>query len=173
MKISVKYKHAYDADGNIIDISSVSADNRLSVYYSIGSHTPMVAALGEKNQHHFRSKKGYQINPETELHKYAKKILKHRFETQKTFEIGFGKKGKLCSSCVFRCDYFEQTSVMGIERYDLKEWYDTASIEKEYDGFIADVLLTSSSHPNREPVFLEVCVFHKCEENKINSKIGL
>lgn len=169
MKISVKYKHAYDEDGNIIDISSVNIDNRLPVYYSIGSHTPMVAALGEKNQHHFRSKKGYQINPETELHKYSKKILKHRFETQDTFVIGFFKKSHLCSSCIFKCKYSELTDVNGIQLFDLKDWYDTASIEKAYDGFIADVLLTSSSHPNRKPVFLEVCVSHKCDENKINS----
>ena len=102
MTISIKYKHAYDADDNIIDISSVTKDNKLPEYYSIGSHTPMIAALGDKNQHQKRNKKGYQINPETELHKYAKKILKYRFETQKTFTIGFCKKTHLCSSCIFK-----------------------------------------------------------------------
>ena len=71
MKISVKYKHVYDADGNIIDISSVTKENKLTEYYSIGSHTPMTAALGEVNQHHFKCKRGYQINPETELHQFA------------------------------------------------------------------------------------------------------
>jgi len=67
MKYSVKYKRVFDKEGNIVDISTVNKANRLSEYYSIGSHTPMIAALGQTNQHYFRAKRGYQLNPETEL----------------------------------------------------------------------------------------------------------
>ena len=82
MKYSVKYKRVFDKDGNIVNISTVNEANRLSEYYSIGSHTPMIAALGQTNQHYFRAKRGYQLNPETELHEYVKNVLKHRFETE-------------------------------------------------------------------------------------------
>ena len=45
MKYSVKYKRVFDKDGNIVDISNVNEANRLPEYYSIGSNTPMIAAL--------------------------------------------------------------------------------------------------------------------------------
>ena len=79
MKYSVKYKKVYDKDNHIVDISTVTKENKEPEYYSIGTHTPMVAALGEKNQHYFKAKKGYALNPETELHEDTKKMLKYRF----------------------------------------------------------------------------------------------
>ena len=181
MKKNIKYRHAYDINENIVDILSLTKNNiKTSVllmepeYYSIGSHTPMVAALGEINQPHFKCKKGYQINPETELHQYAKKIIKHRFDTQKHFEVLFYKTQKcnLCESCIFSeqnesCDCLKKKQLFKV---DLKQWYNTATIEKEYDNFVADVLLTNSTKPSRKPIFLEICVSHACEKNKIESK---
>ena len=169
MKYSVKYKRVFDKDGNIVDISSVNEANRLSEYYSIGSRTPMIAALGQTNQHYFRAKRGYQLNPETELHEYAKRVLKHRFETEDHFPIKYYRK-EYCTNekdCIF---YDELNHGCGklcshLCEYDLKEYYDTATIEGSYDGFVADVLLTSSLH-NRRPVFLEVAVTHPCTEEK-------
>ena len=169
MKYSVKYKRVFDKDGNIVDISNVNEANRLPEYYSIGSNTPMIAALGQTNQHYFRAKRGYQLNPETELHEYVKRILKHRFETEDHFCIKYHRK-EYCSNekdCIF---YDEKNMECGklcthLCEYDLKEYYDTATIEGGYDGFVADVLLTSSSH-NRRPVFLEVAVTHPCTEEK-------
>ena len=56
MKYSVRYKKVFDKDHRIVDISSVTTENKDVEYYSIGTHTPMIAALGEKNQHYFRVK---------------------------------------------------------------------------------------------------------------------
>ena len=169
MKYSVKYKRVFDKDGNIVDISSVNEANRLSEYYSIGSHTPMIAALGQTNQHHFRAKRGYQLNPETELHEYVKRVLKHRFETEDHFYIKYQRK-EYCPNekeCIFydKLDMGCGKLCSHLYEYDLKEYYDTATIEGGYDGFVADVLLTSSSH-YRRPVFLEVAVTHLCTEEK-------
>ena len=169
MKYSVKYKRVFDKDGNIVDIRTVNEANRLSEYYSIGSHTPMIAALGQTNQHYFRAKRGYQLNPETELHEYVKRVLKHRFETEDHFPIKYYRKEHCPNekACIF---YDELNHGCGklsnrLCEYDLKDYYDTATIEGGYDGFVADVLLTSSSH-NRRPVFLEVAVTHPCTEEK-------
>lgn len=170
MKYSVKYKRVFDKDENIVDISTVTEANRLSEYYSIGSHTPMIAALGQINQHYFRAKRGYQFNPETELHEYVKRVLKHRFETEDHFLIKYYRK-EYCPNekdCIFydklnkRCEKL----CSHLCEYDLKDYFDTATIEGGYDGFVADVLLTSSSHNNRRPVFLEVAVTHPCTEEK-------
>ena len=77
MKYSVKYKRVFDNDGNIVDISTVNEANRQSEYYSIGSHTPMIAALGQTNQHYFRAKRGCQFNPET-LRSYFNKAMEQK-----------------------------------------------------------------------------------------------
>ena len=169
MKYSVKYKRVFDKDDNIVDISTVNEDNRLSEYYSIGTHTPMIAALGKTNQHYFRAKRGYQLNPETELHEYVKRVLKHRFETEDHFYIKY-YRNEYCPNekdCIF---YEESNHGCGklcsrLCEYDLKDFYDKATLEGGFDGFVADVLLTSSSH-NRRPVFLEVAVTHPCTEEK-------
>lgn len=172
MKYSVKYKKVYDKNNNIIDISFVNNENREPEYYSIGSHTPMVAALGEKNKHHFRAKKGYVLNPETELHKYVKNILKYRFDNEENFLIKYYRR-ETCpfeGKCIFfnkmkgECEKLKEKSF----DFDLKKYYDTATVEGEHDGFVADVLLSSSTI-NRIPVFLEVAVTHPCSEEKIKS----
>ncbi len=171
MKYSVKYKKVYDKNNNIIDISSVNNENREPKYYSIGSHTPMVAALGGKNKHHFRAKKGYVLNPETELHKYVKNILKYRFDHEEKFLIRYYRK----ETCPFKekCIFFDNGKCEKLMAkpfdFDLKKYYDTATVEREHNGFVADVLLSSSSTINRIPVFLEVAVTHPCSEEKIKS----
>lgn len=173
MKYSVKYKKVYDKDNHIVDISTVTKENKEPEYYSIGTHTPMVAALGEKNQHYFKAKKGYALNPETELHEYTKKMLKYRFDTNQNFYIKYFRK-ECCpkeKNCIFydelngACDILKEQ----LFEYNLKDYYDTATIEGGWGGFIADVLLKSSTHPNRRPVFLEVAVTHPCNQVKIDS----
>ena len=170
MKLPVKYNRVFDKDDNIVEIEKVNADNRQPEYYSIGTHTPMVAAIGETNQHYFRAKRGYKINPETELHKYTKNILKHRFDTEDHFYIKYYRK-ECCSygeQCIFYNKEFNKGCDVLCERlceYDLKAFYDKATVEGEHDGFDADVLLTSSSK-KRRPVFLEVVVTHPCTADK-------
>ena len=44
MKYSVKYKKVFDKNDNIVDIDSVEKENKECEYYSIGTHTPMIAA---------------------------------------------------------------------------------------------------------------------------------
>lgn len=171
MTYSVKYNKVYDKNNNIVHIDSLTQENKDVEYYSLGTHTPMEAVLGENNQHYFRAKRGYMINPETELHKYAKAILKHRFDTEEKFLIKYYRQ----ETCPFEknCIFYNQYGGCGIleskpSDYDLKQYYDTATIEGDCDGFTADVLLTNSIK-KWKPVFIEVVVTHPCEPEKIAS----
>ena len=56
MKYSVKYKKVFDKENHIVDISSVTPENKMSEYYSIGTHTPMTAI-------HFVGEKKYSPQP--------------------------------------------------------------------------------------------------------------
>ena len=172
MKYSVKYKKVFDKNDNIVDIDSVEKENKECEYYSIGTHTPMIAALGAERQHYFRAKRGYTLNPETELHKYVKTILKYRFDKNDNFFIKYYRKDKcpFGGNCIFYdkerndCEILKER----LSEFDLKQYYDTATIEGYYDGYIADVLL-SNSHIKRRPIFLEVAVRHPCEREKCDS----
>lgn len=169
MKYSVRYNKVYDKDDNIVEISKLTKDTKEPVYYSIGTHTPMEAVLGENKQHYFRAKRGYKLNPETELHKYVKAILKRRFDKGEKFLIKYYRKDKCPydGKCIF---YNEQNGGCEIlenrlKEYDLKQFYDKATTEGDYDGYTADVLLTHSIK-QRRPVFFEVAVTHPCEPEK-------
>lgn len=176
MKYSVRYKKVFNKDNRIVDISSVTTENKDVEYYSIGTHTPMIAALREKNQHYFRARRGYALNPETELHQYVKTILKHRFDTEEKFPIRYYRK----DTCPFKdeCIFYDKLNddcgmlEKRLFEYDLKQFYDTATIEESHKGFTADVLLTSTQ-VKRRPVFLEVAVTHPCEPEKIDSGIKI
>jgi hypothetical protein len=52
---------------------------------------------------------------------------------------------------------------------NLRKLYDTCSIEKGEDKYIADLLLTNSQDDSIKPMFLEVFVTHKCTAEKIAS----
>ena len=172
MKYSVRYQKVFDKDNRIVDISSITTENKDVEYYSIGSHTPMIAALGEKNQHYFRAKRGYVLNPETELHKYAKAIIKYRFDKEEKLLIKYYRKDTCPfeGKCIFHDELNGGCAILEdrLFEFDLKQYYDTATIEGYYDGYTADVLLTSSIK-KRRPVFLEVAVTHPCEPEKIAS----
>ena len=177
MKYEVTYKRVYDKNDEIVDISTITEENRRFEYYSIGSHTPMEPVLGEERQHYFRAKKGYKFNAKTELHEYSKKVLKYRFDHDEHFYIQLLQqpKCKHSESCIFydseETDKFccGQLGSIDYITYDLKDYYDTAILEGEYGGFVADVLLTDSKNKERNPIFLEVAVTHMCSEEKKNS----
>ena len=56
---------------------------------------------------------------------------------------------------------------------DLKNNYDTCEEEAGYKGFRADLKLTHSEYPEREPIFLEIFVTHECKLDKIASGIKI
>ena len=84
----IQFHHALDATGNIININEITQENRAKCYYCIGCGAEMSAVLGEKRQHHFRHKEAH-CSWESYLHKFGKKKLKEKFDTQKEFIISY------------------------------------------------------------------------------------
>lgn len=56
-----------------------------------------------------------------------------------------------------------------LDTFDLKQFYDTCIEEQSVDDYIADLLLTSSEKPNREPVLIDIQVSHKSTDQKLQS----
>lgn len=174
----VKFHYATEntKDGKIVSISDVDAAHRAKHYYCISCGNEMTAALGKKNEHHFRHK-GDHCGWETYLHELGKRIIKERFESEEHFYISY-KANFICNNyeeCKIKSPLPYNPKCIGekMHKIDLKEYYDTCEEESYYRGFRADLKLSSTAHPERKPVFIEIAVTHDCEKVKIDSGIRI
>ncbi|MBQ9279727.1 MAG: hypothetical protein IJ845_05180 [Bacteroidaceae bacterium] len=174
----IKFHYASEntKDGKIINISDVDAAHRAKHYYCISCGHEMTAALGKKNEHHFRHK-GDHCGWETYLHELGKRIIKEKFENQDKFLISY-KANYICNSyeqCHLKSPlpYIPKCIGEKLHIIDLKQYYDTCEVESTYRGFRADLKLSNSEHPEWNPTFIEIAVSHDCEKVKIDSGIRI
>lgn len=171
----VKYFSALDEDGNLIYIDDLSEGTRDQHSYRCPyCNGPMIPVLGKKNTHHFRHD-GEHCSYESYLHKLAKLRLKEAFEQRDEFlvETVVDNACDRFDECVLR----ERGLVSGCkDSYEtllnLKNYYDICELEKEHNGYTADVLLRDSRGVH-EPMFLEIYVSHPCDVEKIQSGIPI
>ena len=164
----VKYKYAFDEQGRLVSIKQAYLERKEGhSYHWIGCDAGMIARLGEVRDWHF-AHRGDEIHcgTETYLHMVAKRLIKEKFEKNEPFKVGYYRDVK-CSdmtTCPFAKD--EECHTYKLETFDLKEFYDTCEEEKPVGNYIADLLLTNSSKPDREPVLIEIQVSHKSTPQK-------
>ena len=126
----------------------------------------------------FRHRPGYlgdRNEPDRYLHNYAELRIKQRFDESLSsgeFPVRYyaAEKCPENSACKLKANLKckgEPKPVL--KTLNLRKLYDTCSIEKGADKYIADLLLTNSQDDSIKPMFLEVFVTHKCTENKIAS----
>jgi len=171
----IKFHNAADNEGRIVNIEAVTRDKRAPKYFCIGCGAEMSAVLGDKREHHFRHKEA-ACSWESYLHSLGKKKLKERFDTNKDFTIGYFVEYVCERSKGCRLGHIysnQKCNRKELYRINLKESYDTCQEEVTYKGFRADLMLSDSKHPEREPLFLEISVTHDCEPEKIASGIKM
>ncbi len=171
----IKYRYAYLDDGETI-ISSDDINNSNSKqhkYSCIGCGNELLprALDSSYERPHFYHENKVNCSSETYLHKLAKKLIKDKFDNNDTFLIGYdATKNCSNSACKYRTSHCEE----GIfHKIDLKKYYDTCSLEASVKGYIADVLLTDSKDPKKEPILIEVCVSHPSEMEKRESGLKI
>lgn len=173
----ITYPNAVDENGDVHHIGSITPENRAEhKYYCLGCDKEMVPALCKDKTAHFRHKVNDLCNPETYLHNLAKKYLAKMFEAQNKFEVSYyatNECPKKESCPLYRQSHWKECSGTTLHTFDLKEQYDTCQIEGVYNGYRADVLLTSSQNPDTPPVFLEVSVSHDCTPEKLESGLRI
>ena len=171
----VKYNYALDEQGRLMSIKQAYLErNEGHTYHCIGCGAGMIARLGEVHDWHF-AHRGDELHcgTETYLHLVAKRLVKEKFEKDEQFMVGYYRDVK-CSdaaSCPFAKE--EECHTYKLETFDLKEFYDTCEEEKSVGDYIADLLLTNSSKPDREPVLFEIQVSHKSTPQKRDSGLRI
>lgn len=171
----IKYQYAYDENGKLVSINDYTKEeSKLHTFRCVGCGNPLLPrAIGSTSRRaHFYHKEIVECSGETYVHKLAKKLLKEKFDTSKEFLVAYSVT-KDCSNknCKLRnvnCHQeHEKTTI------DLKKYYDTCTEEVRIGAFVADLLLTNSNKPDIDPVLLEICVTHACEQEKMDSGLKI
>lgn len=164
MKTKHHIHYALDEDGNLVSIEQAKKGCR---YFCIHCHQEMIVKKGEVREHHFSHKRD---NPdccwESFLHSLAKlKIYEWLVENQ---SISLS----IVSVCKDKdtCPFYEGYGCRGERKtFDLKQLYYVAGVEKNFGGFIPDILLEKCKDSTKDPLFVEIFVTHSCSTAKINS----
>lgn len=171
--LGVKYKYAYDQNGELVDASSIirlieqNPSVRKMEYRCIECGEIIRPRGGARLPHFYHE--NHNCNPETYLHKLAKLRIKQAFDAQKEFFISLPKISTCTDvdTCKFAIGLCKES--LSSESFDLKKWFDTCELEKEVGGFIADIDLYKSDNPNRSHIMIEVQVSHPCTKEKWDS----
>lgn len=171
----VKFQYAYDENQQLVSIVDVTKENRKKhQYVCVGCGNPLLprAIESEYRRPHFYHKQVVECSGETYLHKLAKRMFKEQFDAAESFEITYPVKIECnAKDCALRNEMCVDEH--GTTTIDLKQYYDTCQEEISIEGFVADILLTSSTNPKTPPILVEVCVSHPCEEEKRNSGLKI
>lgn len=175
MKDASRYTKA--VDGELIDVNSVDPSDRYArgPYRCLSCNHLMVPALGRARKHHFKHKAGRPQNcaDETYLHQLGKLTLFNALSDA----IKNNKPFPLKRRQTIICDHHEakfgaicrnQTRCFSD---DLASRFDIVEIEKGADGFIADLLLTSSETGDK--LLIEIAVTHQSTEEKTSSGLSV
>lgn len=174
----IKYQYAYYIDKDeekVISIADITEENRKLYNFRCIScgHELLPRAIDSKHRRpHFYHKEIINCSGETYLHKLSKHIIKEKFDSSPTFFIEYNVTKK-CNNdaCKYRNLYCQEE--YSPYKVDLKKYYDTCTEETAINGFVADLLLTNSEKTEIEPILIEICVSHPCDENKIKSGLRI
>ena len=168
----IKYHFARNESGEIVDIDNVTESYRDShSFYCLGCDGEMNARLGAKYSHHFYHSNGADCGfGESDLHRYAKKMLRKKFQDNPTFPVKIVQDVSCGARCLFFKNGEDGCQVKKLMEYDLKAFgYDTIEEEKEVaGGFVADLLISDSTGRNPN-ILLEIFVSHQIGKSKEES----
>ena len=173
--MTIKYRYALDQRGHLVDASTLrrsSLDGGLT-YRCASCGGSLIAKLGDIKAKHFAHKSLTENCPyETYLHRLAKSA----FYSEYLNCLEIGEPFYLIRHTTAICNFLGETHRYACSRveerhYDLTKYFDKVHVEKAHRGFVADVLLESST--SRNVLFVEFAVTHRCDEEKIDSGIRI
>lgn len=168
---SQNYSYALDAENNLIHVSSAVREAR---YFCPHCRALMTPHMGKIRRWHFTHKANIEnCNYETYLHKIAKSKIREAFVSASEFIISYDVPA-VCNrkeSCIINKG--DRCICNGRIEHDIRQFYDTCEEEVPYKNFVADLLLSSLTHPNREPILIEIYVSHKSTQEKITDGVRI
>lgn len=169
--MSIKYKYAYQNNGEVIDINDIESEDRTlyAPYICVGCNKELSPRIGKIRRKYFAHKQTVNCSPESYLHQLAKlrfyKLYSEALLRKEPFILNINLK----RNCTygdkklpdFKCD------VKSVPEIDLTKYYPHIVLETKQGEFIPDLCLLSSKKD--EVLFVEIAVTNKCKPEKINS----
>ena len=171
----LKYKYAFDEKGDIISIENLTKETSKNHTFKCivcGSELRPRAIGSKYRRAHFYHKGVISCNEETYIHKLCKLFIKQYFYNSDSFKISY-EVSKSCKEHNCNLKNYNCHKEHEINQVDLKEFYDTCTIEAPIKGFVADLLLTNSKDTSIPPTLIEICVTHPCEDEKKESGLKI
>lgn len=170
----MKNLYALDKNNRLIHIKSVNKELK-EKYSCCNCNGDLIARMGKVKAHHFSHKSDGNCSYESYLHKVAKIKFYEKYSKCLKSNEPFYLEYKTELTCV-SCKDIENINIQcklkdKIERFDLIKYFDKITVEKGVNGFIADVLLESSSRSDE--ILIEFAVTHKCEKDKIENGLRI
>jgi len=169
----IQYQYALDEKEELVTIDKINPSTHIGRrFICIGCGRDMEAAMGDKRQYFRHVKNVCPCPEESYVHKLAKLLYKAKFDNSASFSIQITQQVhcKFSKDCKFvEKRYCQKEELHSI---DLKKYYDTCSVEKEYKGYRADLLLENSKRAI-PPIFIEFKYKHKCTDDKLSQSFRI
>ena len=167
-------RYALDSRGNLVDAENVIKNSE--TFFCLSCHREMILKQGKIRKWHFAHKTNCEnCSYESYLHKLAKIRLCEWFNnaTEINIYLEWANECPDIKNCFWANASGNLNCKKNEHRYwNLKKHYLSCEIEKDYGGFKADLFLSYKGE-KEEPIFIEICVTHPCDDNKINSGIRI
>lgn len=168
--------YAINSVGNLVYIDEVENGIKCSCFCPNCKEPLSAKNNGAIKKHHFAHVSGAECEHayESMLHILAKERVREAFLNNQEFNIYLTQKS-YCSKyneCKIRKhENIECSKAESPEPYNLKKYYDQCEQEIPYDNILrrSDLKIWSSTKPEREPIYIEFCVSHASDVEKLHS----
>lgn len=165
--------YAVGSKGQLVNVDDVRTGNECGCFCPACKEPLIAKNQGLKRIHHFAHQSGTECDfaYESMLHLLAKEKVRNAFLDNEEFLMEFEYKSYCPKSK--QCVYVRYDECRTIQQklFNLKKYYDSCEQEICYDNIRrrSDLKIYSSTHPEREPIYIEFCVTHASDEAKLHS----
>ena len=166
--------YAIANDGHLVSVDDVKTGQGCNCICP-SCKEPLVAKnKGMVRIHHFAHQSGTECDLayESMLHLLAKERVQSAFLKADSFWLDFEYRSHCLHENHCKFEKFDDSCYTAERRrFNLKEFYDCCEQEVAYDGLNrrSDLKIYSSSVPHRPPIYIEFCVTHASENEKLHS----
>ncbi len=167
--------YAINSEGRLVHVDNVPNGNKCGCICPACKEPLIAKNQGKtKREHHFAHQSDEECTwaHESMLHLMAKEKIQEEFLTKDTFYIKYNyhsycSHSKECNKSKYSGECFN----IKYCQYNLKDYYDSCEQEKVYDNIKrrSDLKIFSSTHPERKPIYIEFCVTHASDTEKLHS----
>lgn len=165
--------YAISNDGRFVNVDEVQTGQDCNCICPACKEPVVAKNNGLVRVHHFAHQSGSECDLayESMLHLLAKERVQYAFQNAEHFYLDFEYRSYCPNEN--QCKFVKYDYCYTKERrlFNLKDYYDRCEQEVAYDGIKrrSDLKLFSSTVPQRPPIYIEFCVTHASEQEKLHS----